>query len=292
VRGHRLGDMHPQVLARDGELIFFWCRWTTERPVPVALPLAASDDERWLLRRALEAWEAASLGIRFVILEGGPAAITLEVVDGPVESPAGPDAGNTVADCRVDETVRSPGDRLLAELASARIRLARRSAPDWRGTERPLTSAEFLGVALHELGHALGYSGHARRGDTIMVREVDAIRRAGAALLAGEPFRDPTLAALYRHPSGWIARRTEVAPWRTDLVDRMRALAAEHRLDGPFVRSGETRARIFWKTSRGGDYGLVLVNLRETLRHPDRALIAPEARTRAALPPARDLRPD
>src|SRR5690606_24658305 len=83
-----------------------------------------------------------------------------------------------------------------------------------------------------------------------------------------------------------------VERWRTDLVDRMARLAEQHGLEGPFVRVGEQAGRIFWRDARGAEYGLMIVRLRELLRDPRQLAVFPEPRTRAALPPERDLRPD
>ncbi len=290
--GSRLAAIHPQVYLRGGEALFFLCRWSTEAPLPVSIPADATREELAAISQVLRALEGAGLGLRFVTIEGARTAITLELYDNPVATPTGPDAGNTVSDCRIGEDpVPEQAEVVEAELVAATLRIARRTGPNWRGTPRPLSPAETRGVLLHEFGQALGCSGHARRGPTVMVRDLDAVRRRGAALLAGEPFRDAALEALYARPNGLILRREAIDPWRSDGVDRMTALAAAGRLEGPFLRTGETRARIYWSDRQGTQYGLLLVNLIETLRDPNRALIAPEARTRRALPRSRDLRP-
>jgi hypothetical protein len=279
------------VYVRSGEVLLFLCRWSTEAPVPVSIPADASEAETEAIRDVLRALEGAGLGLRFVAIEATRTAITVELYDDPVMTPAGPDSGNTVGDCRVrEDPVPEGAAALAAELVAATLRVSRRTAPDWRGASRPLSAAELRGVLLHEFGHALGFSGHARRGHTVMVRELGAVRRAGAALIAGEPFRDATLQALSGRPNGQILRRESVDAWRTDGVDRMMALAKEHALDGPFLRTGETRTRIYWSDHRGIEYGLVLVNLVKTLRNPGDVLVAPEARTRRSLPRSRDLR--
>lgn len=290
--GHRLGDIHPQVYARDAEVLFFLCRWSTAAPIPVSIPADATEREVAAIEEVLRAYQSAGLGTRFVTIGATRTAITIELYDDPVVTPEGPDSGNTVADCRVrEDPVPRAAEVVGAEMVAATLRVARRTSPDWRGSAPLLSDDELRGVLLHEFGHALGFSGHARRGDTVMVREVDAVRRAGAALAAGEPFRDSTLEALYRRPNGYILHRAPVEAWRTDRVDRMMALATAKGLDGPFLRTGETRTRIYWSDRRGIEYGLLLVNLVETLRNPSALLVAPEARTRRALPRSRDLRP-
>ncbi len=183
-----------------------------------------------------------------------------------------------------EEVVAAEAGRLDAEMSRATIRVARRYGSLIGGEGAMLAPDQLRGVLLHELGHALGVSGHARRGHTVMVREVAVVRRRGAALQRGDPLRDNVLAALYRAPNGLILSRHTVDAWRSHGVDRMSALARTHGLAGPFVRTGESRTRIYWSDAEGHEYGLVLVNLVETLEDPERALVAPEPRTRQTLP--------
>lgn len=118
-----------------------------------------------------------------------------------------------------------------------------------------------------------------------------AIRVLGERVLAGEPWADPHLRALYAVPSGAVLRRAPVEMWRTDLTDRMAELGRKNALDGPFVRVGDRAARVFWRDARGLEYGLQVLNLEDVLRRPGRLLVVPEPRTRNALPRSRDLRP-
>jgi hypothetical protein len=291
--GHRLGDVHPYVLPAASHVTLFLCRWTTEQPIPVSLPVDATPEERRVLVAALEAWQGAGLGVRFVPIDGGEAPIRIELEGAPIQTGAGRDTGNAVVDCRVAPlSAQGRGDAVVgAELVAARIRLARRTGPDWQGRERDVTPAELAGAALHELGHALGFQGHVRQGDTVMVRELERIVRRGAALLEGERHGDATLRALYALPNGAVVTRVPVEAWRTDRVDRMAALAESAGLDGPFARVGETAARVFWRDPKGQEYGLVVPKLREVLRRPASVLVIPEARTRRALPRGDDLGP-
>jgi hypothetical protein len=287
-----LAQGHPFVLPAAGRATLFFCRWPSDAPIPVSLPPDATPAERRAIESALRAWEGAGLGVRFLPLEGGEAPLEIRFADDPIETGAGRDTGNAVADCRIAPLSQQGGDGPVAgaQLASARLRLARRTGGGMT-KPRALTPAEQTGLVLHELGHALGFAGHVRRGDSVMAAEVEKIPRAGRALLAGEPFGDPALRALYRLPNGAVLSRTAVEPWRTDLVDRMGRLAEQNGLDGPFVRVGEGAGRIFWRDARGAEYGLVVVKLRELLRDPARLQVVPEPRTRRALPRERDLRP-
>ena len=284
IEGQRLGDANPFVLPSAGRLRFFHCRWPTDAPVPVSLPPDASDAERRAIEAALAAWEGAGLGVRFERVDTAPHGIEIRLVGGTVDTPAGQDTGNTVVDCAIAPLSAQQGaDVAGAALASARIRIARITNPDTQGHQRPLSDAELAGSALHELGHALGFQGHAHHGDTVLVRETEKIAHAGKDLLAGRRFADASVRALYRLPSGALVADEAVARCRTDLVDRMAALAEQNALEGPFVRVGESAGRIFWRDANGAEYGLVLARLREARRDPDRLVVLPERRVRESL---------
>ena len=293
IPSHRLADAHPFLLPAASRVTLFFCRWPRDTALPVSLPLDASPDERAAIEKALRAWEGAGLGVRFVTIEGGSAPIEIRFEDEALAIGKGGDMGNAVVDCRLAPLSEQtdPGIVRGAELARAQLRIARKTAPSWQGKARPLTPAELTGTVLHELGHALGFQGHVRRGDTVMVREVERIPRAGAALLAGASFADPTLRALYQLPSGAVLSSAPVEAWRTDLVDRMARLAEQEDLDGPYARVGESAARIFWRDHRGAEYGLIVIHVTEAIRRPATTRIVPEPRARRALPRENDLRP-
>lgn len=291
IRGQRLADAHPYVLLHDGRARFFHCRWPDGATIPVSFPPDASPAERRGLERALRAWEGAGLGIAFeTVPDASARGIAFSFVGGAVDTAAGQDTANTVVDCRIAPLSQQTGGSIAgAELASARIRMARLTNMDVQGRQRPLTEPERIGAALHELGHALGFQGHARQGDTVMVREVEKMGHAGARLTKGEGFEDATLRALYRLPNGALVGGGPVDRCRTDAIDRLAALAETNALDGPFVRVGESAARIFWRDREGLEYGVVIARLREGLRDPNRFFVLPESRVRASLAPAKDI---
>ena len=275
--GDPLAGLHPYVLPVREEVRLLTCRWEGRQPLGVALPADASPAERGALEAALRGWQRAGLGLELREVAPEAASIRLELVGGPVAREGDvPGAGRTQADCRV----AADG---AARLAGARVELARSAGPDWRGRERLLTPEELAGTAYHELGHALGFQGHPRGGRDPMERSVEGVRRVGERLLRGEAAPSAALRALYARPSGAILRRTPVSHWRTELVDRLAALAARRELDGPFLRVGDASARIFWREADGGEVGVLVPNLAETLRDPTRILVMAEPRARALL---------
>ena len=289
IEGQRLSDANPYVLPLAGRVTFFHCHWPTESPLRVLLPPDASEDERRALRTAIRAWHEAGLGLTFVEVESD-ASIEFGFVSGTVDTAAGQDTANTVVDCRIAPASQQGGAPVAgAELVHARIRIARLTNQDTQGKQRPLSDAELTGTALHELGHALGFQGHARHGDTVMVRETERIARTGKRVVAGEGFRDPSLRALYALPNGAVVSSAPLDHCRTDLVDRMAKLAEANRLDGPFVRVGESAGRIFWRDPKGIEYGLVLGRTRQALREPAKLVVWPESRVRKSLAPGRDV---
>jgi hypothetical protein len=290
IEGQRLADANPYVLPAAGRVRFFHCRWDETEPVPVSLPPDATPSERRVLESALAAWEGADLGIRFDRTGDATRGIAIAFVGGTVDTGAGQDTANTIVDCAIAPLSQQQGGAVAgASLASARIRIARLTNMDMQGRQRPLTEAELAGTALHELGHALGFQGHARQGDTVMVRETERIARAGKHLLAGDRFEDATVRALYRLPSGALVGGGDVARCRTDLVDRMGALAEKSALAAPFVRVGEAAGRIFWRAPGGAEYGLVIARMREARSDPERLVVIPERRVRESLAVGLDL---
>jgi hypothetical protein len=142
---------------------------------------------------------------------------------------------------------------------------------------RPVSYSEpvFVGNALHEFGHALGFQGHAALGGSIMVKEHDVVHRAGRKLLAGKPFADPTLQALYALPSGSVIKRAAVGKYRTDSVDRLARLASERGIAGPFVRVGDLDGFLAWRDGPETRYLLRIPQVRKALREPQTLRIEP-----------------
>jgi hypothetical protein len=279
----------PYLLPAAGRITWFVCRHDTSLPLLVSLVGDSSADEEAALHAALAALERSVTDLRFVRVPPDEATIHVEFVEGLVARERGQDQGNTIADCRVAASAlgAEPPTPLPASLERARIRIGRGGPQDALGRERSLGRAELTGVLIHELGHALGLPGH-REGAGIMTRNLEALARLGGFALQKKPIDAPALTALYRMPQGAVLAQAAVPPARTHLVDRMARLVAGSDAEGPFVRVGDTLARIYWRDSKAREYGVQIVLLEELLRHPEGLVILPEARTRRALPSSND----
>jgi hypothetical protein len=249
----------------------------------------SSADEEAALDAALATLERSVAELRFVRVPPDEATIVVEFVEGLVAREKGQDQANTIADCRVAAGAlgAEPSAALAASLQRAWIRIGRGGPQDALGRERSLDGPELTGVLIHELGHALGLPGH-REGAGIMTRNLAALAHLGGAALAKQPIDAPALTALYQMPQGAVLAQSAVSPARTHLVDRMARLVAGSDAEGPFVRVGDTIARIYWRDSKAREYGVQIVLLEELLRHPEGLVILPEARTRRALPSSDD----
>lgn len=245
---HRLADSAPYLTADAEGGVLFLCRWSTNAPIAVALPADASERERELLGRALSAWEGAGLGVRFREVPRRRAQIELRFSNPEIAGRELSGNGETRANCAVSSHFSAPPrEPVVAELSDALV-LLRRYKLDTIDRRVPLSEPELLGTALHELGHALGYPGHAGQRGSVMSQEVEVARKAAAKLLAGDAFAEPSLAALYAVPSGAVVGRIALDAANRDRLEGLATLAAS-RLDlrGPFVRVGGASLRILWQ---------------------------------------------
>jgi hypothetical protein len=258
VAGHRLRDVTPYLLPVSGTLTLFLCRWPDAARVSVSLPPDATPEERRALEAALAAWQGAGLGLRFETSAGRAAEIEIRFEEGLLSYSA-----NTVAHCAVDPVALAEPKRagaLPARLVFASIHLG-------HGDPR------LAGTALHELGHALGFQGHPRRGESVMLRSTERQRLTGQRVLAGEPFSDAALRGLYAVPSGTVLGRLPLAAGQSAVVDRLARLAAQRGLTGPVVEVGERAGRIGWSDAGRPTVALLLRNLRQALQDPSKLSI-------------------
>jgi hypothetical protein len=264
IPGQRLGDLAPFFWLEGEELVSFACRWSSARPVPVWLEPAAKARWQPIVERALSSLEGAVPGLRFAPLATSAddrswqerEGITIELLGGAAEStqstewtesterPLG--SGDAVADCRIG-SLHGPA-QLDATLQRASVRVASVQA-DALGRPTPLSEVEVFAALLHELAHALGFAGHVGAGDSPLRLASGDVRRVGRRAWRGEPLDWPTLRALYAVPSGAILARSSVAPETARLARLLGVAVAAggSGFEGPFARSGERSAEIFWR---------------------------------------------
>jgi hypothetical protein len=133
--------------------------------------------------------------------------------------------------------------------------LLRRENVSWSGGTSPMSDDEFLGAVLHEIGHALGLSGHisdpiiGRR--SIMSADRDHVKRVARQVAKGEALREPTLEALYLVPIGSNVGRVGFDPDLRIALDGLAILARRDGWAGPFGRAGNDSAEVFWRTPEG-----------------------------------------
>lgn len=251
----RLADLAPQPWVEGMDLFLFLCRWETDAPVPVVFPEDASLAEREMLRVVLRNWARSGLGIRFRETEASSRGIQIKFVSAgdPVAIPQG--AGDALADCRVKSEVQD--GQLEASLEFASVYL-RRDQDDWLGRPQPMSWDERYGTALHELGHALGFSSHVARGGSVMTRSPEVVRRVGAELQSGDWSGDETLRALYSLPSGTVVGTRVLPGASAERVKRWLAGAEALGLQGPYTRVGDRGSRIFYRGALGETFAVAI----------------------------------
>ncbi len=255
IKRQRLSDTPPYFMPDGDGLILFLCRWSGADAIPVVLPSDADDSELAGLRLALDSWQEAGLGVRFreVSALQGQRGIEIRLFAAADETFPLVRTGDTIADCRLP--AEPPADA-AAQAINASIEWSsiflRRANIDSLGRSVPLSEAQLAGQALHELGHALGFSGHVMALRSIMTRTHEVAKHWGEGVAAGKTFRDPHLSALYTVPSGTIVGRIDPSPERLASLRRfMASVRDDATWLGPYARVGDKDARIFWKRAEG-----------------------------------------
>ena len=259
----RITDLLPEFRPDPEGLSLFLCRWSKQEPIPVHWPSDALPRERRLWHRALKAWESAGLGISFIEAEK-PLSHGIEVVFRSEHQSRPKGTGDALADCRMASAFEGASP-LEAHLSWASIHL-NRSLPSWKGVEIALEEDQLLGAMLHELGHALGFSGHVVSGDSIMVADRAKVRAIARGVARGKSLPAPELVALYAVPSGLRVGHRPLEPAQRRLFSSLTAKAESLSWLGPFSRVGDVRALFFYRDEQGRRHGLQIENWALMLR--------------------------
>jgi hypothetical protein len=230
-----------------------------------------------------------SAGINEVVAEIQILSIAEEDENGPTG------LGDTLSECDVSSASADGRRGPRGELTGAEIRM-RRARVDMRGRVQPATEAEWIGALMHELGHALGFAGHAASGDSILVQDESKLRRAGRRALEGQSEPDTTLEALYRvRPGSVLGMRSLRAGGRV-WIDAMRATEARQREAGirrvaTRASVGDREARVVWRNSDGLELVMRFPFWSRDLRRGGELSSLPNAATRRILRPRPDPAP-
>lgn len=269
----RLGDATPYFIPvveqGEGWLDLLLCRWPSGARVPVWLPTGATSTETEALRAVVAAWNDVRLGVELVSMEAGSSegdsvVEGIEIVFAAPDPDGPPTTALTAADCQLSDPPR---------LVHGEIELQRDNL-DVIGRPVPLDLAGFAGAAAHELAHALGFQGHVRSGRSILVREVERVRRIGADILAGGTLSAPSVQALYAAPTGVQVGRVPLSGGSARLLVRLANHAASAGWDGPYVRVGDRSARVFWTDPSGKDAALVVIDWKRVLAGAEAVFVA------------------
>ncbi len=300
IEGQRLGDMTPYPALVDGRLLLVVCRFEADRPVRVW-----GSGFGYSAERAAAAVRAVSRGAHGVAITlqpdddppegdrvdsiggagGEPVEIVIEMVGAARGTgPAG--LADTLAECDVGARFGADGRTLgvRGRLQSAHIRL-RRARRDAAGRLWAAKDEEWVGALAHELAHALGFAGHARRGSSLVVLDQQVLRGIGRRALAGEAIAAPNLAALYRLDPGRILGEVRVRDQDRALLASVAALVglgSDPSL-AAIASVGDRAARIVWRLPSRAPLELRFPYWARELRAGQPVSIVPSAATLHAI---------
>ena len=290
---HQLGEMVPYPVPDSSGIDLVSCRWPSESPIRVRLNLSG-DRLDWASR----AIESLSRGMPSLDLEvegrnlekdfEGLPSRRIEIFERDVSGGDGPmGVGDTLLICDVSmRTNASFGTPIRAEIQM-------RSSVMNQIDERVVVSAEdWTGALMHELGHALGFQGHLRSGRSVLVRDQSHLRRIGRQVLAGEPWFDETLEALYRlEPGQLLGRRklsSESLRWLNRIEQyRSHSAKASDAGSGPRASVGDRHGRLEWMLEGGVRLRLHFPFWSRQLQSRAPVVAFPGTDTRDALAPKR-----
>ncbi len=293
--GQRLGDMvpFPGLVASAGpsgspRLALVVCRFAAGTALRIR-----SDGPGWSEPAGAAALAAlapllARLGLSLERTTVTPVEIEIHAHLGlEAEAPEG--LGDTLAECDVTNDVSNDlggeaglGPRGLVRRADIRMR---RSGIDAKGLVQRASDDAWIGALLHELAHALGFSGHAATGRSLLVRDEGVLREIGRAVLQGQPLSDPTLTALYQLRPGQILGERTLSRASANWLRAVLRLDAELEAAGirrtALVASvGDREARLSFRYANGRGFGLRFPGWPERLRDGGEVFAIPD---RAAL---------
>lgn len=322
--GTRLGDLVPfpsfdfdraPDVADGASIDLVACRFPAGAVVPIRASGAGWSAESG--DRVLAAFSAAAARFDLDLVRRAEPPAAIEIVAQIGEGPTAPDGlGDTLVECDVERESGADGARRVrGTIARAEIRM-RRTGLDAAGRLRSASDAEWSGALLHELAHALGFSGHAATGDSLLVREQSRLREHGRAVLRGEPIDDATLAAFHALAPGQrlgVRRLADASVfWLRAVGEADRAWRGEGAVRvGVVASAGDREARISLRYADGRALRLRFPGWAEGLRSgrpivavPDREThdrlarraaqalaVAPRLRARASSSPARSFSP-
>lgn len=290
--GQRLGDMVPfpalvqeQDRSAPPRLALVACRFAAGTTLRIRADGPGWNEPVGAAALAALAHALEGLGLSLERTTASPAEIEIRAYEGEVaDAPEG--LGDTLVECDVSSEAAgagTPAPRGLVRRAEIRMR---RSGVDAAGLIQRASDESWIGALLHELAHALGFSGHAATGHSLLVRDESRLREIGRAVLKGEPLSDPTLAALYQLQPGRILGERALTPGGEAWLLALLRLDAKHEAAGnrrtALVASvGDREARLVFRYADGSGFGLRFpawaARLRdggELLAVPDRAALA------------------
>jgi hypothetical protein len=295
LEAHRLGDMVPfpalAVGPGDGEasarVELVACRFAPGSALRVTTSGPGWSEELGARAFAALADPLAPLGLTLAPAAAPPAEIAIVAYEG-LEADAPEGLGDTLVECDVSRA--GPGEGVRGAVERAEIRM-RRSGYDEAGRLQRAEDAAWVGALLHELGHALGFSGHVATGRSLLVRDQGILRTLGREVLRGDPLVDPTLAALYRlAPGQSLGERQLSAPGRkwTEAIlalDRRRTAAGNARV-ALVASAGDREARLAFQYADGSRLVLRFPRWAEAIQDGGAVLAVPD---RASLEAIRTL---
>ena len=287
--GQRLGDMLPFPALDGDRIVLVACRFSEVRAVRVRAG-GAQWPADWG-ESAIRAMNHSVGGVELVLVEFHDRVVgprpEIEIVTVAAVGGSGPRGlGDTLSECDVSKTT-DPDEAYRGELIGAEIRM-RRAQLDMTGQVREASAEEWVGALMHELGHALGFAGHAAIGESILVRDETRIRAAGRRALAGEAKSDETLEALYRIRPGRRLGERPVKAVDVAWLDAIRQLHLQRFAEaseptGMFSSVGDLEARIVWRYADGSQLGVRLPHWQDELRSGVAITLLPDRSTRRSI---------